>query len=93
MWACTIAIVWMLLLIDIWTFMRVICSGISTKEEISVGICQLYNGTTCSKYLSNKSVFIPPNFTLEDFEERLRAAYGVIKESNQKMPYYAVASG
>ncbi|XP_058987941.1 tyrosine-protein kinase transmembrane receptor Ror isoform X2 [Musca domestica] len=86
MWACTIAIVWMLLLIDIWSFMRVNCSGISTKEEISVGICQLYNGTTCSKYLSNKSVFIPPNFTLEDFEERLRAAYGVIKESKDMNP-------
>ncbi|KRG03866.1 tyrosine-protein kinase transmembrane receptor Ror isoform X3 [Drosophila mojavensis] len=45
------------------------------------GICQLYNGTICKEFLKNSYVFISPNVTIYDLEERLRAAYGVIKES------------
>ncbi|XP_055840262.1 tyrosine-protein kinase transmembrane receptor Ror [Episyrphus balteatus] len=67
----------------------------SGNEEIPIGICQVYNGTTCEKYLKNETVFIPPNLTLNELEERLKAAYGVIKESkdmNQNCRIYALPS-
>lgn len=49
--------------------------------QMPTGICQVYNGTTCMDYLSQQYVFIPPNLSLNELEERLKAAYGVIKES------------
>lgn len=49
--------------------------------QIPQGICQLYNGTTCEKFLRNQTVFVPPDLTMDNIEERLKAAYGVIKES------------
>lgn len=49
--------------------------------QIPTGICQIYNGTTCAHYLAKEYVFIPPNLSLSELEERLKAAYGVIKES------------
>ncbi|XP_055382066.1 tyrosine-protein kinase transmembrane receptor Ror isoform X2 [Condylostylus longicornis] len=55
-------------------------------EPIELGICQVYNGTTCEKFLSNHSVFIPPNLTMTELEERLRAAWVVIKESKDMNP-------
>jgi receptor tyrosine kinase-like orphan receptor 1 len=45
------------------------------------GICHRYTGQTCHQYLHNQSVFIPPDMTMEMLEEKLNAAYGVIKES------------
>lgn len=44
-------------------------------------LCQMYNGETCSGYLANQTVFVAPELTMEIIEERLKAAYGVIKES------------
>lgn len=41
----------------------------------------MYNGETCSGYLANQTVFVAPELTMEIIEERLKAAYGVIKES------------
>ncbi|XP_037894224.1 tyrosine-protein kinase transmembrane receptor Ror [Glossina fuscipes] len=58
----------------------------SLNDEIAVGICQIYNGTTCKKYLYDQSVFVPPNLSLNELEERLKAAYGVIKESKDMSP-------
>ncbi|XP_058831666.1 tyrosine-protein kinase transmembrane receptor Ror [Topomyia yanbarensis] len=50
-------------------------------ERIELGVCQVYTGTTCEEYLKNQTVFITPDITMEVLEERLKAAYGVIKES------------
>ncbi|XP_034100680.2 tyrosine-protein kinase transmembrane receptor Ror [Drosophila albomicans] len=61
----------------------------------STGICQLYNGTICREYLANCYVFIAPNVTMNDLEERLKAAHGVIKESkdmNSNCRKYALPS-
>ncbi|KAM8715275.1 hypothetical protein ACLKA7_002343 [Drosophila subpalustris] len=61
----------------------------------SSGICQLYNGTICLEFLENTYVFIPPNATINELEERLKAAYGVIKESkdmNSNCRKYALPS-
>ncbi|XP_037813776.1 tyrosine-protein kinase transmembrane receptor Ror [Lucilia sericata] len=55
-------------------------------DEIPTGICQLYNGTTCINYLAQQYIFIPPNLSLNELEERLKAAYGVIKESKDMNP-------
>ncbi|KAM7353618.1 tyrosine-protein kinase transmembrane receptor Ror [Cochliomyia hominivorax] len=65
------------------------------NDEIPSGICQVYNGTTCLNYLSQQYVFIPPNLSLNELEERLKAAYGVIKESkdmNSNCRIYALPS-
>ncbi|XP_030569840.1 tyrosine-protein kinase transmembrane receptor Ror-like [Drosophila novamexicana] len=59
------------------------------------GICQLYNGTICNEFLRNSHVFISPNVTINDLEDRLKAAYGVIKESkdmNSNCRKYALPS-
>ncbi|XP_032595238.1 tyrosine-protein kinase transmembrane receptor Ror isoform X1 [Drosophila grimshawi] len=61
----------------------------------SSGICQLYTGTICQDFLKNAHVFIDPNVTINDLEERLKAAYGVIKESkdmNSNCRKYALPS-
>ncbi|KAH8273781.1 hypothetical protein KR044_000261, partial [Drosophila immigrans] len=65
------------------------------RIQPSTGICQLYNGTICREYLANSSVFIAPNVTMNDLEERLKAAHGVIKESkdmNSNCRKYALPS-
>lgn len=43
-------------------------------------------GTTCDAYLKNHTVFVPPQITIDILEERLKAAYGVIKESKDMNP-------
>lgn len=61
----------------------------------SSGICQLYNGTICREFLENTHVFIAPNMTINELEERLKAAHGVIKESkdmNSNCRKYALPS-
>ncbi|XP_034669609.1 LOW QUALITY PROTEIN: tyrosine-protein kinase transmembrane receptor Ror [Drosophila subobscura] len=61
----------------------------------SSGICHLYNGTICQDVLRNVHVFISPNLTMNVIEERLKAAYGVIKESkdmNSNCRMYALPS-
>ncbi|XP_030383320.1 tyrosine-protein kinase transmembrane receptor Ror [Scaptodrosophila lebanonensis] len=61
----------------------------------SSGICHLYNGSVCIEYLKNAYVFISPNLTMNDLEEKLKAAYGVIKESkdmNSNCRVYALPS-
>ncbi|XP_058460965.1 tyrosine-protein kinase transmembrane receptor Ror [Malaya genurostris] len=50
-------------------------------ERIELGVCQVYTGTTCEEFLKNQTVFITPDITMDILEERLKAAYGVIKES------------
>lgn len=54
---------------------------VDTTGTPALGICQIYNGETCAHFLRNQSVFVAPGLTIDDIEERLKAAYGVIKES------------
>ncbi|KAJ6641007.1 Tyrosine-protein kinase transmembrane receptor Ror, partial [Pseudolycoriella hygida] len=56
------------------------------EEKPQLGVCQIYTGSTCDIYLKNQTVFIPPHITLDILEERLKAAYGVIKESKDMNP-------
>lgn len=51
-----------------------------------LGVCQIYTGVTCDTYLKNQTVFVPPHITLDILEERLKAAYGVIKDSKDMNP-------
>lgn len=46
-----------------------------------LGICQIYTGKMCERYMANQSVFIPPEMTMEMLEGKLAAAAGVIKNS------------
>ncbi|XP_055537399.1 tyrosine-protein kinase transmembrane receptor Ror [Wyeomyia smithii] len=65
------------------------------EEKIELGVCQVYVGTTCDEFLRNQTVFITPDITMEVLEERLKAAYGVIKESkdmNANCRVYALPS-
>lgn len=58
-------------------------------------MCQPYTGSTCDIYLRNQTVFVPPNLTIDLLEERLKAAYGVIRESkdmNHNCRGYALPS-
>ncbi|XP_034475478.1 tyrosine-protein kinase transmembrane receptor Ror [Drosophila innubila] len=74
--------------------MPLYCLYIHSIDQSS-GICQLYNGTICQHFLKNTHVFIPPNATINELEERLKAAYGVIKESkdmNANCRKYALPS-
>ncbi|XP_017005784.2 tyrosine-protein kinase transmembrane receptor Ror [Drosophila takahashii] len=69
-------------------------SGIYGFQQSS-GICHIYNGTICRDVLSNAHVFVSPNLTMNDLEERLKAAYGVIRESkdmNANCRMYALPS-
>ncbi|XP_029735842.2 tyrosine-protein kinase transmembrane receptor Ror isoform X2 [Aedes albopictus] len=64
-------------------------------EKLELGVCQVYSGTTCEAYLKNQTVFITPDITMEILEERLKAAYGVIRESkdmNANCRVYALPS-
>ncbi|XP_055694054.1 tyrosine-protein kinase transmembrane receptor Ror-like [Lutzomyia longipalpis] len=49
-------------------------------------ICQVYQGRTCEAFLMNQTVFVTPGVTIDTIEERLKAAYGVIKESKDMNP-------
>lgn len=49
-------------------------------------MCQLYTGVTCDAYLRNQTVFVPPHITIDVLEDRLKAAYGVIRESKDMNP-------
>lgn len=51
------------------------------NESQEYGICQIYTGKVCERYMGNQSVFISPEMTLEMLEEKLQAAAGVIKSS------------
>ncbi|XP_055626293.1 tyrosine-protein kinase transmembrane receptor Ror [Toxorhynchites rutilus septentrionalis] len=65
------------------------------EEKIQLGVCQVYTGTTCEEYLRNQTVFITPDITMDILEERLKAAYGVIKDSkdmNANCRVYALPS-
>ena len=69
--------------------------NITTELDQDVGICQVYDGATCATYLKNQVVFVPPQFTIDMIEERLKAAYGVIKDSkdmNQNCRVFALPS-
>lgn len=62
---------------------------------MQLGVCQVYMGLTCDAYLRNQTVFVPPHLTIDLLEERLKAAYGVIRESkdmNQNCRGYALPS-
>lgn len=62
---------------------------------MQLGVCQVYMGQTCDAYLRNQTVFVPPHITIDLLEERLKAAYGVIRESkdmNQNCRGYALPS-
>lgn len=59
---------------------------VSHQVPVPLGVCQLYTGVTCDAYLRNKTVFVPPHIRIEELEERLKAAYGVIRESKDMNP-------
>lgn len=56
------------------------------EPPLPLGVCQPYAGTTCDMYLRNQSVFVPPHLTIGLLESRLKAAYGVIRESKDMNP-------
>ncbi|XP_049290763.1 tyrosine-protein kinase transmembrane receptor Ror isoform X2 [Anopheles funestus] len=65
------------------------------EDTIEPGVCQVYTGATCEQYLRNQTVFVTPDITMELLEERLKAAYGVIRESkdmNANCRVYALPS-
>ncbi|XP_035786787.1 serine/threonine-protein kinase mig-15-like [Anopheles albimanus] len=65
------------------------------EEAIEPGVCQVYTGTTCEQFLRNQTVFVTPDITMEVLEERLKSAYGVIRESkdmNANCRVYALPS-
>ncbi|XP_052897029.1 tyrosine-protein kinase transmembrane receptor ROR2-like [Anopheles moucheti] len=65
------------------------------EDTIEPGVCQVYTGATCEQYLRNQTVFVTPDITMETLEERLKAAYGVIRESkdmNANCRVYALPS-
>uniref|UniRef100_A0A182VGC5 Tyrosine-protein kinase receptor n=1 Tax=Anopheles merus TaxID=30066 RepID=A0A182VGC5_ANOME len=65
------------------------------EDMIEPGVCQVYTGTTCEQYLRNQTVFVTPDITMEILEERLKSAYGVIRESkdmNANCRVYALPS-
>lgn len=67
----------------------------TSSFQVQLGVCQVYMGLTCDAYLRNQTVFVPPHLTIELLEERLKAAYGVIRESkdmNQNCRGYALPS-
>lgn len=63
---------------------RDICSfdqQVDIDESQELGICQVYTGKICEKYMKNQTVFISPETSMEALEEKLARAYGVIRES------------
>uniref|UniRef100_A0A182PLA4 Kringle domain-containing protein n=1 Tax=Anopheles epiroticus TaxID=199890 RepID=A0A182PLA4_9DIPT len=65
------------------------------EDTIEPGVCQVYTGATCEQYLRNQTVFVTPDITMEILEERLKSAYGVIRESkdmNANCRVYALPS-
>ncbi|XP_052860057.1 tyrosine-protein kinase transmembrane receptor Ror [Anopheles cruzii] len=65
------------------------------EDTIEPGVCQVYTGTTCEQFLRNQTVFVTPDITMEVLEERLKSAYGVIRESkdmNANCRVYALPS-
>lgn len=55
-------------------------------EKPEFGICQIYTGKVCEKYMGNLSIFISPAYTLDMLEGKLAAAAGVIKNSPDISP-------
>lgn len=51
------------------------------EHSPELGICQVYTGKVCEKYMRNQTVFISPETTMEQVEMKLHRAFGVIKES------------
>lgn len=51
------------------------------NQTSEFGICQIYTGKVCERYMGNQSIFIVPEMTMEMLEERLAAVAGVIKYS------------
>lgn len=55
----------------------------------------MYTGSTCEQFLAGQSVFVMPNITIDELEERLRNAWTVIRESkdmNSNCRVYALPS-
>ncbi|ESO86644.1 hypothetical protein LOTGIDRAFT_51609, partial [Lottia gigantea] len=54
------------------------------KDDIDQGdgFCQVHRGSTCSKYVGNKSIYVSTKFTQGLREERFIAAFAVIGSSN-----------
>lgn len=44
-------------------------------------VCQLYRGTRCTKFLGNKTVYIPAGLTQKILEDKLNTAFTVIEHS------------
>ncbi|GAB0087759.1 Tyrosine-protein kinase transmembrane receptor Ror [Sergentomyia squamirostris] len=57
-----------------------------TVAKPTLPICQVYQGKTCEAFLMNQTVFVTPGISIDVVEERLKAAYGVIKESKDMNP-------
>lgn len=45
------------------------------------GFCQVYRGSTCSKFLANRTIFVQSSLTQGIVEEKLAAAFTVIAHS------------
>ncbi|XP_076441150.1 inactive tyrosine-protein kinase transmembrane receptor ROR1-like [Babylonia areolata] len=56
--------------------------GSEEKEEKGEGFCQIYRGSTCSKFVGNMSIYVESKFTQGLSEEKLVAAFAVIASSH-----------
>ncbi|KAL8575332.1 hypothetical protein ACOMHN_003166 [Nucella lapillus] len=56
--------------------------GSEEKEEKGEGFCQIYRGSTCSKFVGNMSIYVESKYTQGLSEEKLIAAFAVIASSH-----------
>lgn len=74
---------------------QLVAAQTQSQAAASLGICQVYTGSTCENYLKNEYVFVTPNITIEELEARLTAAWSVIRDSkdmNANCRVYALPS-
>ncbi|XP_069694421.1 tyrosine-protein kinase transmembrane receptor Ror-like isoform X3 [Periplaneta americana] len=57
-------------------------ADLSEKE----GVCQVYRGTTCFKFVGNKTIYVPPRMTQRQLEDKLATAFMVITHSTDLTP-------
>ncbi|CAL1536023.1 unnamed protein product [Lymnaea stagnalis] len=56
------------------------------EDKNEDGFCQIYRGSTCSKFVGNTSIYVKSKFTQSHSEEKFIAAFAVIGASNHLSP-------
>ncbi|KAL8604777.1 hypothetical protein ACOMHN_017735 [Nucella lapillus] len=70
-------------------------SGSDEKEEKGEGFCQIYRGSTCSKFVGNMSIYVESKYTQGLSEEKFIAAFAVIASTDhlsQRCQDYGIPS-